>query len=88
MKVILEEQLTGKNNLPMRTTLTDLLVRKDPLELFREYLLLLLRVEILINLVDDLSEKLKGVLLLPDVDRLAPQLEALPELLWYKILQL
>ena len=72
----------------MRTTLTDLLVRKDPLELFREYLLLLLRVEILINLVDDLREKLKGVLLLPDVDRLAPQLEALPELLWHKILQL
>ena len=72
----------------MWTTLTDLLVRKDPLELFREYLLLLLRVEILINLVDDLCEKLKGVLLLPDVDRLAPQLEALPELLWHKILQL
>ena len=72
----------------MRTTLTDLLVRKDPLKLFGEDFLLLLRVEILVHLVNNLCEELEGVLLLPDVDRLAPQLEALPELLWHKILQL
>ena len=42
----------------------------------------------LIDLVDNLGEKFKGILLLPHIDRLAPQLEALPELVWHKVLQL
>ena len=35
--------------------------------------------ELLVELVDEVAEEVEGVLLLPHVDRLAPQLELLPE---------
>ena len=71
----------------MGTTLADLLVGENTLELLRKDLLLVLGVQVLIDLVDNLGEELKGILLLPHVDRLAPQLEALPKLVRDEVLQ-
>ena len=39
------------------------------------------------SLIDELVEELEGVLLLPHVDRLAPELETLPELVRNEVLQ-
>ena len=70
------------------TLVTDLLINKHPAECFLEHLLPTERFQILVELIGDVDEEFKSVLLFAYVDRFTPQFEVFPEVLRAVVLSL
>ena len=71
----------------MGTLLTNFLIRKDALKKWWERLGLFPGHKKFVYLINDLSVKLKSILLLPHIDWLTKKAECLPKFFWDVILK-